>query len=53
MNYETRTKLYGWLEECNHPIFGPGFGRGNDSTPDEAFEDGKGSEKNKEKYINI
>jgi hypothetical protein len=38
---EERARLYRLFEGCNHPIFGPGFGRGHDPTPEEAFEAGK------------
>ena len=37
---ETRARLYR-LFPVNHPIFGSGFGRGNEPTPAEAFQKGK------------
>ena len=37
---EDRKKLYS-LFPVNHPAFGPGFGRGNDPTPEDAFAVGK------------
>lgn len=36
---ETRQRLYS-LFPVNHPIFGSGFGRGNEPTPTEAFNKG-------------
>jgi len=32
---------YGCLDNVNHPVFGPGFGRGVEITPEEAFNMGK------------
>ncbi len=38
---ETAKLWYATLKEVNHPIFGPGFGRGEEISPEEAFEIGK------------
>ena len=37
---ETRKLWYGCLDNVNHPIFGSGFGRGKEVTPEEAFDIG-------------
>ena len=37
---ETRKRLYG-LFPVSHPVFGSGFGRGKDPTPEEAFYKGR------------
>lgn len=34
---QKRKRLYALFAECNHPVFGHGFGRGNDPTQREAF----------------
>jgi hypothetical protein len=34
-------RWYANLPDVSHPVFGAGFGRGNDITPEEAFEMGK------------
>ena len=36
----SRERLYQLFEGCTHPVFGHGFGRGEDPTPEEAFEAG-------------
>ena len=41
MRPEEREKLYTLFFDCNHPIFGSGFGRGKDISPKEAFEAGQ------------
>jgi len=33
-------RLYKFFETCNHPIFGPKFGRGYSPTPEEALAKG-------------
>lgn len=38
---ETRERWYGLLGSVSHPIFGHGFGCGNDPTPEEALEKGQ------------
>lgn len=39
-NAEDRKKLYA-LFTVNHPVFGAGFGRGSDPSPEDAFKAGK------------
>ncbi len=36
-----RDRLYPLFPTCNHPIFGKGFGRGENPSPEEAFTKGK------------
>ena len=38
---EDRERLYALFSECNHPVFGGGFGRGKDVSPEEALEMGR------------
>lgn len=40
LDNEERERMY-QLFPVNHPFFGPGFGRGKDPTPQEAFDAGK------------
>ena len=35
-----RERLYKLFASCNHPVFGSGFGRGNDPTTEEALNAG-------------
>jgi len=41
MDEATRRRWYGALPQVSHPIFGVGFGRGEDPTPQKAFEMGQ------------
>lgn len=40
-DHTTRQQWYAALPDVSHPVFGPGFGRGSDPTPEEAFEAGQ------------
>ena len=43
---DVQSLWYGTLNDVSHPIFGSGFGRGQEITPEDAFEMGKNWGKN-------